>query len=132
MISRSVFTARFGVGLFLLTLLLLLSVTAAAEAQDITANQYGDLAASGAGAIESADPPDGAAGDPANGAGTSGGSAGLTGSGGGAGTSGGSAGVLGLSILPETGGPLFSFIALGAIALSSGGLLAVRRTRGGR
>jgi LPXTG-motif cell wall-anchored protein len=87
----------------ILMLVLVLSWAAVAQAQDPFAAQYGNPAAAGEAAIMSA---------------------GVSGGGGGTQAAAG----VPTGILPSTGGSLLPFVALGLLALSSAGLLAIRRT----
>lgn len=64
--------------------------------------------------------------DPAGYTDSNGGSSG-GGDGSGAGTS--DTGVLGVSLLPETGGPLYPLVGLAALALGATGVLALSRSR---
>jgi hypothetical protein len=131
-----------GLRLVLLSVMLTLSWTAVAQAQDgPSPDQYGDRAESGVSAIDSADVNSnsntggtgnsntGGTGNSDNGTGTGSGSgqAGVLGVLSSTGTDPGSgqAGILG--VLPSTGGSLFPFVALGVFGLSAAGLLALRR-----
>lgn len=76
---------------------------AVANAQTSFENQYGDPMASGREAIES--------------------------SGASSGTQSGTQSVAAAGVLPDTGGSMFPFVALGALALGSTGLLMLRHNR---
>lgn len=104
---NSMITISWSARLVLLALILLLGLTwaGAAHAQDAFDDQYGSQVASGEAAIASANP-------------TATASA----------TAGPASGGEKMGILPDTGGPLLPFAALGILGLSSVGLLALRRS----
>ena len=112
--------------LVLLSLMLTLSWTAIAQAQEgPSPDQYGDRAESGVAAINSADV--NSNGGSGSGTGSGSGQAGLLGVLSSTGTDPGSGQTGIVGVLPSTGGSLLPFVALGVFGLSAAGLLALRR-----